>query len=51
MDKIICYCHNYTEGDLVKDVVIHGRSTIMEKIIRESGAGNCNCLTENPKER
>jgi len=50
-EEMICYCHNYTAGDLEKDVAQHGRSTIMEKIIAESKAGNCNCATNNPKGR
>ncbi len=51
MGEIICYCHNYTAGELRKDAVEHGRSTIMERIITESKAGNCNCATSNPKGR
>jgi len=50
-EEMICYCHKYTAGDLEKDVAQHGRSTIMEKIIAESKAGNCNCATNNPKGR
>ena len=49
MGKIICYCHNHTKEDLEKDVIRHGRSTIMERIIAESKAGNCNCKRNNPK--
>ena len=48
---MICYCHNYTANDLEKDVFEHGHSTIMEQIIAESKAGNCNCKTNNPKGR
>ncbi len=51
MDEMICYCHNYTAGDLEKDVIEHGRSTIMEQITAESKAGNCNCKSNNPKGR
>jgi len=51
MDDMICYCHNYTVADLEKDVVENGRSTIMEQIIAESKAGNCDCTTNNPKGR
>ena len=51
MDEMICYCHKHTAGDLEKDVTRHGRSTIMEQIIAESKAGNCNCKTNNPKGR
>lgn len=49
--EMICFCHNYTAEDLVRDVAEHGKSTIMEKIIAESKAGNCNCSVNNPKGR
>ena len=51
MDEMICYCHRYTAQDLEKDVVEHGRSLLMERIIAESKAGNCNCAENNPKGR
>jgi hypothetical protein len=51
MSEMICYCHNHTAADLAKDVLKHGRSTIMEQITAESKAGNCNCKTLNPKGR
>jgi hypothetical protein len=51
MDKMICYCHKYTAVDLEQDALAHGKSTIMERIIAESKAGNCNCATNNPKGR
>jgi hypothetical protein len=51
MDEMICYCHKYTAADLERDALEHGRSTIMEQIIAESKAGNCNCKTNNPKGR
>jgi hypothetical protein len=51
MNETICYCFNYTEDDLEKDVVEHGHSTIMERIIAESKAGACSCETNNPKGR
>jgi hypothetical protein len=51
MDTLVCYCHNFTVQDLEKDVLSHGRSTIMEHIMAESKAGNCNCAVNNPKGR
>jgi len=51
MNEMVCYCHSYTAGDLEKDVVQHGRSTVMDRIIAESKAGNCNCEINNPKGR
>ncbi|MCF6188010.1 MAG: hypothetical protein L3J49_11140 [Desulfobulbaceae bacterium] len=51
MNEMICYCHKFTATDLEQDVQEHGRSTIMERIVAESKAGNCNCATNNPKGR
>jgi hypothetical protein len=51
MDEMVCYCHGYTAADLEKDVVRYGHSTIMDQIITESRAGNCNCEINNPKGR
>ncbi len=51
MSEMICYCHSYTAVDLEKDCLLHGRSTIMEKIMAESKADNCNCAVNNPKGR
>jgi len=50
-ETMICYCHKYSAGDIEKDVLAHGQSTIMEKIMAESKAGNCNCAENNPKGR
>ncbi|HEC31504.1 MAG: BFD-like (2Fe-2S) protein [Deltaproteobacteria bacterium] len=50
MSKLICYCWNYTDEDIRKDVFEHnGKSTIMEKIKAEKKAGNCQCEIKNPK--
>jgi len=51
MDTIICYCHDYTVQDIENDAKRHGRSTIMERIMAESKAGNCNCRENNPKKK
>ena len=51
MQEKICYCFNYTAADLEKDVMEHGRSTIMERITAESKQGNCDCKNNNPKGR
>lgn len=47
----ICYCFRYSRADLVEDAIKHGRSTIMEQIIADSKAGNCNCAKNNPTGR
>ncbi len=51
MDEMVCYCHHYTAADLEKDVLENGKSTIMERILAESKAGNCDCKTNNPEGR
>lgn len=50
-EKQICYCFNYTAGDIRQDVLTHGRSTIMERILVAKAAGACQCAAKNPKGR
>jgi hypothetical protein len=50
-EQQICYCFNYTDGDIRRDVLAHGRSTIMERILAEKKAGACRCAVTNPKGR
>lgn len=49
--KLICYCFDYTDGDIERDVVAHGHSTIMERILAEKKSGGCQCSVKNPKGR
>ena len=49
MDKLICYCFNYTKGDILDDLHKNGMSTIMERIKTEKKKGACQCKTKNPK--
>jgi len=51
MEEQICYCFNFTAKDIEADVRVHGRSTILEKILSEKKAGGCQCATKNPKGR
>jgi hypothetical protein len=51
MSKQICFCFGYTESDLKQDVIEHGKSLIMEKVMAEKKAGGCQCETKNPKGR
>jgi hypothetical protein len=51
MEELICYCFNYTDRDIEKDLLQNGRSTIMDRIISEKKNGGCQCATENPKGR
>jgi hypothetical protein len=50
-EKLICYCFNYTVGDIEEDVRSHGRSIILERILAEKRVGACQCDTKNPKGR
>jgi hypothetical protein len=50
MAEFICYCFEYTESDIVDEVVKnHGRSLILEKIIEARKNGTCQCDTKNPR--
>ncbi|MBA3007971.1 MAG: BFD-like (2Fe-2S) protein [Desulfocapsa sp.] len=44
-------CFGYTEEDLCQDVLRHGRSLIMERILAESKDGHCRCAETNPSSR
>ena len=48
MSRLICYCFGYTEEDLCHDVLRHGRSLIMERILAEKKEGHCRCAETNP---
>ena len=49
---LICYCFSYTKKDIEEDYVRHkGHSTIMDKIIAEKKAGQCDCGRKNPQGR
>jgi hypothetical protein len=48
MSRLICYCFGYTEEDLCQDVLRHGRSLIMERILAEKKDGHCRCAEKNP---
>jgi len=48
MSNLICYCFGYTFADLEKDIELHSRSTIMERIAAEKKAGACRCAEKNP---
>jgi hypothetical protein len=51
MGRLICYCFGYTVSDIERDFLVNGKSTIMEKIMSEKKAGECQCATKNPKGR
>jgi hypothetical protein len=51
MERLVCYCFNYTAADIENDARLHGRSTILERIMAEKKAGACQCALRNPKGR
>jgi len=51
MDDLICYCFEYTTGDIEQDYINNGRSLILEKIAAEKKTGGCDCAIKNPKGR
>jgi hypothetical protein len=48
-DDFVCYCFEYTRGDIEQDFIKNGRSLIMEKIAAEKKTGGCDCTNKNPK--
>ena len=50
-ERYICYCFQYTEADIEKDILANRRSTIEEKIKSEKLAGACQCANKNPSGR
>ena len=51
MSRLICYCFGHTEEDLRRDVLEHGHSLIMERIVSEKKNGQCRCAEKNPAGR
>jgi hypothetical protein len=50
--KMICYCFNYTEADIIDDVIKNlGHSSILERITEEKKNLTCQCDIKNPQKR
>jgi hypothetical protein len=50
--KKVCYCFDYTDADIIDDVLKHqGHSTILGKIAAAKKNGTCQCDIKNPKKR
>ncbi|MGD9947829.1 MAG: hypothetical protein AB7U29_05045 [Desulfobulbus sp.] len=48
----VCFCFGYTKQAIEQDCLDHrGRSTILERIVREKQSGGCHCAQSNPKGR
>ncbi len=48
-DDLVCYCFEYTRGDIEDDFLENGRSLILERIAAEKKRGACQCAARNPK--
>lgn len=50
--NLICYCFQYSEEDIVRDVMENnGVSPILEHIRSEKKKGTCNCRFNHPEGR
>jgi hypothetical protein len=47
--ELICYCFNFTRGDIERDFAQNARSLILEAIIAAKRMGACRCAVKNPK--
>jgi len=48
-NDLVCYCFQYTKRKIEEDYLTNGRSTILEKIIREKKTGGCDCARKHPR--
>lgn len=49
MAELICHCFGYTRAAIAEDLMRHGRSRILERIVAEKRLGACRCAVKNPK--
>jgi len=50
--KLICYCHGYTEDDIIADMQRNnGESLIMRQIIEDRKNNACQCDVKHPEKR
>jgi len=52
MNRLICYCFNYSEQDIIDDFKTHnGQSTILAKITVAKKGNSCQCDVKHPEKR
>jgi hypothetical protein len=51
LKELICHCFGYIRADIEQDVVAHGKSTIIKRIVSEKKVGRCHCATLNSRWR
>ena len=44
----LCYCFDYTRGDIIREIQQYGTSRIPERVKAEVQAGFCACEVKNP---
>lgn len=50
--KFVCYCHGYTETDIISDLKKNeGKSSIMQQIIEAKKNNTCQCDEKHPEKR
>lgn len=50
MDTMVCYCFEYRESDIRRDVLNNGgTSQIMQQVIEARRTGTCQCHITHPK--
>jgi len=47
-EALVCYCFQHRRGDIERDLVAGGRTSIPDRISAEIKAGNCACEVRNP---
>ena len=50
-DEILCYCFGFTRRDVADDLRQNGTSTLLKKITRAKGLGECRCMETHPEQR
>lgn len=52
MKKLICYCFEYTEADVINDFKVNsGKSSILAKITEARKTNICQCDDKHPEKR
>jgi hypothetical protein len=50
--KLICYCHGYTEADIIADIKRNkGKSSILQQIKEARKNNTCRCDEKHPQKR
>ncbi len=49
INDLICYCFEFSQSDIETEYKKHGKSLILEKIIKEKKQSGCDCENKNPK--